>query len=101
MKSATECSVIPPHFIMLCELVLQQLFTEKVQMLFTTEREKFPKLQPLNLEILAITHLCFKISLFKSGRKKQKFELLCVSSHQGDFSLSVVILISKYFPTEF
>lgn len=46
------------------------------------QKEKNPQeLQPLNLEILAITHLCFKISLFRSGEKMQKFELLCVSSH--------------------
>lgn len=66
---------------MLCELVLQQLFTEKVQMLFTTEGEKSPRTPTIKPGNTGYNPPVLQKIPFRSGEKMQKFELSCVSSH--------------------
>lgn len=52
----------------------------------SSQKEKNPQeLQPLNLEILAITHLCFQISLFRSGGKCRNLSYCVLVAIKGIF----------------
>lgn len=64
------------------------------------QKEKNPQeLQPLKLEILPITHLCFKISLLRSGEKCRNLSYCVLVAIKGIFHF--LLKLSKYFPTEF